>query len=434
MAPIPDTHELLESLLQEPFPHLTLPEPSVWPRYAGLSVGNLPATILTLLGGGPGADMLPPLRPDVLAGMTDGVRRVVLVLIDGLGWLRLQRLLAESPEVYFNHLAQTGRLVPLTSLFPSTTNNVLTTLWTGAPPGRHGLIAYHLYLREWAMALEAVSFAPIFRPFAGDLDRWGLVDESFIPVPGMGQRLAAAGVPSEVVISEKIIGSALSRLNFRGVRRLWGHTAASDFWLNLRRILERSRDERLYVYGYWSALDTLAHRYGPWDESSAVELRSLDFMLQDHFLRDLSPAARRGTLFLLTADHGQVHTPWEEALIVEQHPELRDALLLPPVGESRAAFLYARAGKARQVREYLETHGAGRFSLYSRSEILRSGLLGPEPYHGEVGYRLGDWIALAHGAATLVSGESEARRLSGRHGSLSPEEMLVPLLAVRLDG
>ncbi len=428
-----DAEALLTILMSSPASDLQLPEKAVWPQYAGLSVGNLPATIASVLRSAPPPDMLPPLRADLLDGLTDGVRRVVVVLVDGLGWLRLQRLLEETPDLQFAQLARAGRLLPLTSIFPSTTNNVLTTLWTGAPPGRHGLIAYNLYFREWAMALEAISFAPIFRSFSGDLDRWGLIDETFIPVPSLGQWLAAQAIPTEVVINEKIMGSALSRLNFRGVRKIWGHAAASDFWLQLRRILERSRDERLYVYGYWSALDTFAHRFGPWDESSTGELHALDFMLRDNFLRGLSPEARRGTLFLLIADHGQVDTPMEKAFILEQHPELRDALLLPPLGEARAAFLYARAGKARFVRDYLAAHGDERFIVYSRSDFLRSGLLGPEPYHPEIGFRLGDWIALARNQACLTATENDARRLLGRHGGLSPEEMLVPLLAVRLD-
>ncbi len=428
-----DTQALLHELQHPNLPLAGLPEGSIWPRYDGLSVGNLPATVGSLLGVTPPAGTLPPLRAGLLDDLADGVRRVVLVLVDGLGWLRLQALLAEYPQMALRRLSERGHLLPLTSLFPSTTNNVLTALWTGMPPARHGLIAYNLYFREWGMVLEAISFSPYFRSFAGDLDRWGLINEDFIPAPGLGQWLAAGGVPTEVVMGEKMIGSALSRINFRGTRRIYGYMTGSDFWLHLRRALERSRDDRLFLYGYWAAVDTFAHRFGPWDESSVTEVRSLDYLLQEVFLNGLSREARAGTLFLLVADHGQIHTPFEHIFILEQHPALRDALLLPPVGEARVPFLYVRAGKARFVREYLQEHGADRFALYARSEVLRSGLLGPEPYHAELGFRLGDWIGFARGQHALVATENDARRLSGRHGGLSAEEMLIPLLAVRLD-
>lgn len=407
--------------------------PLILPRYDGLSIGNLPATIAGCFGVTPPPGVLPPLRADVLNGLGAGVQRIVLVLVDGLGWLRLQALLAEKTTLALARLAQNGRLVPLTSLFPSTTNNVLTTLWTGAPPARHGLIAFNLYLREFGMAVEAVSFAPYFRSFSGDLDRWGLIDEHFVPVPALAQWLAAGGVATEVVIADKLVGSGLSRLNFRGVRRVYGHATASDFWLGLRRALERGRGERLLVYGYWSALDSLAHRFGPWDDTSHAELGALDAMLESIFLRGLSREARAGTLLLVTADHGQVTTPFEQALILEHHPDLRDALLLPPLGESRTPFLYARAGKARWVREVMQTQFAERFALYSRSEVVQQGLLGPGPLHPEVPFRLGDWIGISRGGWYMAATEQDARRLTGRHGGLLPEEMLVPLLAVRLD-
>lgn len=407
--------------------------PFIPPRYDGLSIGNLPATLAMSLGVTPPAGVLPPLRADVLNGLGEGVQRIVLVLVDGLGWLRLLALLAENSAPALARLAQNGRLVPLTSLFPSTTNNVLTTLWTGTPPARHGLIAFNLYLREFGMAVEAVSFAPYFRSFSGDLDRWGLIDEHFVPVPALAQWLAAGGVATEVVIADKLVGSGLSRLNFRGVRRIYGHATASDFWLGLRRGLERSRGERLLMYGYWSALDSLAHRFGPWDETSLTELVALDAMLEGIFLRGLSREARAGTLLLITADHGQVTTPFEQAVVLDHHPELRDALLLPPLGESRAPFLYARAGKARVVREIMQTKFGEHFALYSRAEVVQQGLLGPGPLHPEVPFRLGDWIGISRGGWYMAATELDARRLSGRHGGLLPEEMLVPLLAVRLD-
>ncbi len=74
-----------------------LPEDFVWPRYEGFSVGNIPATVARLLGARP-RRLLPPLRADLLDGLTDGVRRIVLLLVDGLGWERMNsRLQLRNP-------------------------------------------------------------------------------------------------------------------------------------------------------------------------------------------------------------------------------------------------------------------------------------------------------------------------------------------------
>ena len=134
------------------------------PRYDGLSVGNLAATSARALGATL-SDALPPLRADLLGDLTDGVERVVLVVVDALGWLQLQRAMARYPDLVFHKLAASGRLLPITTTFASTTTSVLNTIWSGQPPIRHGVLAYEMFLREWLMAVESISFSTTHEPF-----------------------------------------------------------------------------------------------------------------------------------------------------------------------------------------------------------------------------------------------------------------------------
>jgi len=50
-----------------------------------------------------------------------------------------------------------------------------------------------------------------------------------------------------------------------------------------------------------------------------------------------------------------------------------------------------------------------------------------------VPYRVGDIVGIAKGPHAFSWNQEDAERLLGRHGGLSPEEMLVPLLVARLD-
>ncbi|HEY89157.1 MAG TPA: alkaline phosphatase family protein [Thermoflexia bacterium] len=404
----------------------------VWPRYEGLSVGNIPATIAQLLGNST-VNLLPPLRADLLAGLDEDVRRVVLVLLDGLGWEQLQRMMAKDEELIFHQLQEQGRLLPLTSIFPSTTVNVLSTLRTGAPPIRHGLLAYELYLRQWATAAECITFSPIVDRGSAALVEWGLDAETFLPVPALAHQLSIQGTLTYQVISNHIKSGALSRMYFRGVREVYGHYSASDFWLTVRRALHEHHAERCYISAYWSAVDTLAHLYGPRHETGLNEVRSLSYLLQRAFLDNLSPADREGTLLLITADHGQLETPVSQAIILTEHPELANMLTLPPVGEARVPFFYVRGGDLEKARTYLEEHFGEQLICLERQTILESGLLGPGEPYSEVPHRLGDLIAITKGHATFVRTEEDAKRLPGRHGGLMSQEMLVPLLAVRLE-
>ncbi len=411
----------------------SLPEDFIWPRYEGLSVGNLAGTVGQALGATlPG--VLPPLRDDLLYGILDGVHRVVLVLIDALGWETLQDVMTRRPDLVFHRLAARGRLWPITTTFLSTTNSVLSTIHTGRAPVEHGLLAYSMFLREWQMAVESISFSTILRPFTGTLAEWGFEAEKFLPVPGIGQLLAVQDVASYALTLDAFVKTPLSVMHNRGMQDVFGYATASDFWLMLRRILEQ-RPGRSFVSAYWSAVDTLAHRLGPLDESGDAEIVSLALLMEEIFLNRLAPAARKGTLLLLTADHGQITTPPESAILLDQHPALLDALFLPPLGEGRVPFFYIRNGKYETVRQYVDDHFSGQFIFFSQDELLRSGLLGPGVPYAETPHRLGDIIGIATGNAHFArDAESvEKKPMLGRHGGLTPEEMLVPLLAVRLD-
>jgi hypothetical protein len=97
-------------------------------------------------------------------------------------------------------------------------------------------------------------------------------------------------------------------------------------------------------------------------------------MLREAFLEPLSPAARKGTLFVLLADHGQVDTPPVPEFNLGSHPELLDKLHILPTGENRAAYLHCRPGEGEEARA-IERRWR-KFVVLSQEAVMRSGLLG----------------------------------------------------------
>lgn len=409
-----------------------LPANFVWPRYEGASVANLAATITQTLGARlPGA--MPPLYPELLGNLLDGVERVILLVVDALGWEQLQWVLKSHTETIFSRLAQQGRLLPITTAFLSTTTSVLNTIWTGRSSLEHGLLAYELYLREWLMAVEAISFSTVNVPFAGLLANWGFGAEDFISAPTMSQALRESGVATYAVTARSLVGTPLSQMQHRGVKEISGYGFASEFWWLLGQVLREHRGEQFLLSGYWSGVDNLAHHYGPLDRTGELEICSIAQLLEMGFLEGLSAAERKGTLLLLTADHGQITTPSRSAVLLQNHPQLRDALFMPPLGESRVPFFYVRSGQYARVWNYLHERFGKHFIFFSRQALIESGLLGTGTPHSELEYRLGDIIGIARNDAYLVRDSASISKMRGRHGGLDAAEMLVPLLAARLD-
>jgi len=82
-------------------------------------------------------------------------------------------------------------------------------------------------------------------------------------------------------------------------------------------------------------------------------------------------------------------------------------------------------------------HLADRFALLDTEEALEAGLFGPvEALTATSRVRLGDALLIARNGSRLTmkkADKEEGHQLLGHHGSLTPEEMLVPLLVARLD-
>ena len=174
-----------------------------------------------------------------------------------------------------------------------------------------------------------------------------------------------------------------------------------------------------FVYAYYEGIDKVAHEYGLADHYDA-ELTYVDRLVAD--LADVLP---RGAALVVTSDHGQVHVGDN---IVKLDREVLDQVSFQS-GEGRFRWLHARSGRA----DALLAAAVGAHSddawVLSQEQMIAEGWFGPVVTDAARS-RLGD-VALV--AKRLVSfhdpDDSGPFELISRHGSLTPAEMLVPLLA-----
>ena len=424
------TTQFLPSLRSHRLPGLDLDKGYVYPSYAGLSILNLPDSVCAWLGV-PGIGNR-PLEPS-LHNLLDGhIRRVIVLLVDALSLHRLQRWMTDGTASVWAGLTQTGTLAPLTSITPSTTSSALTSLWTGRTPAEHGIPGYEIWLREYGVVASMIFHAPIsFYNDAGSLERAGFKPEEFMNLPTLGTQLVAHGIKTYALQHRSIINSGLSQMFFKDVDVRGFHTLA-DLFINLRHVVEDHPRERQYIWVYTGDLDTLSHYYGPDDERTQASFSCFSYAFEQFFLKRLSPAGRRDTALVLTADHGQVTTPFNQHYELNSHPELARRLHILPTGENRMMYLYQRPGQTEAVREYFERIFPNQFSFIDPSYAVEQGLFGGGSPHPRLLERIGDLIVAARRDAYLWWADKK-NLLVGRHGGLTEEEMVVPFLAARLD-
>ena len=97
-------------------------------------------------------------------------------------------------------------------------------------------------------------------------------------------------------------------------------------------------------------------------------------------------------------------------------------------GEARFRHVYCRGGAVDDVLAAWQAVCGDRAEVLTRDEVVARGWFGP--VGGDVLSRLGDVVVACRDDTAVVSTTDfpyEAR-LVGLHGSLSPDEMLIPLL------
>lgn len=380
------------------------------PDYRGGGIVNLMSTIATALGGSSPYPPLTALPPAALAG----VRHLVLLVVDGLG----HDFLLGHDGALRQHL-----LGSITSVFPSTTASAIPTFLTGLAPQQHGLTGWHMYFREIGAIVAPLPFR--VRTGRHSLREAGITPAQLFGLTPLFDRLP---LPCHVVSPKHIVHSDFN-VALSGRARRHGYETLEEMFALLAGIL-CGAEPRGYVHAYWPQLDNLAHEHGIHSEQVAEAFAALDA----GFARLLDVARSNDSLVIVTADHGFVDTSADQTIDLDDHPGLRETLLLPLCGEPRAAYAYVRAGREAQFEDTVHGRLANRVQLYSSEEVLHQGWLGPGEAHPGLRDRLGDFVLIPRGRAILRDWlQGEERHIHvGVHGGLSAAEMNVPLVVAPL--
>jgi hypothetical protein len=323
-------------------------------------------------------------------------RGVVLLVLDGLGWVTIER-----HRDLLTHLG-TMEGWPITAVAPTTTAAALTSISTGLTPAQHGMVGYRMRVGDQVL----------------NVLRW--------QVPG-GRSKAPDPVrmqPSPPFLGRNV--PVVTRAEFRDSGFTAAHLRGSDFrgWQTPAVLVEQvarlAAGGARFVYAYYDGIDRVAHAHGLADGFLSAELAETDRLVG--LLLDRLPG---DWALLVTADHGQVQAGRQDLVDLDSlHP-----MVAVYSGEGRFRSLHAKAGAVAELCAAAEEQLSDIAWVFTRDELFDDGWLG-EGASREVRRRMGDVVLAARGRVAFADPKmpNEAN-LVGQHGSLTRDEMLVPLLA-----
>lgn len=325
-----------------------------------------------------------------------GANAVVVLVVDGLGWRQLPRLEAETPTLR----GMDGNYVD--SVAPPTTAAALTSITTGVAPATHGIVGFRMYLPGTGV-LQTLHWT---LPVVGDA-RVVAPPSDIQPVAPFGGR------PVPVLTKARFAGSGFTGVHLRN-GRLDGWETHDDL---VRKAVAQVRAGEQLVYAYTDVVDHAAHLHGQFDRWREAVAEA------DRLVACLLGALPAGTAVVVTADHGHVQ-------VGEQWTMLHPAVLRrcqAVSGEARLRWLVARPGQAEALLEACRRFHGDVAWVRTRDEVIADGWLGPE-VAPTTPSRLGDVCLAVHAGTVLVDAPPGDQ---SHHGSLTAEEVQVPLLAAK---
>ncbi|TQF68905.1 alkaline phosphatase family protein [Rhodococcus spelaei] len=344
----------------------------------------------------------------------DGVSRVCVLLVDGLGAEQLAARADSAP--FLSSLA--GR--SLTAGFPTTTSTSLASLGTGRPSGEHALAGYLIAVPGQDRPMNPLKWRLHGPGPRVDLLR-ELVPEEFQPNPTAFERAAAGGVAVTRVCPPYQHESGLTRAVLRG-GTFRPSFSMGDLVDGAASAL--TEGDRSLVYAYHGELDLTGHARGVESTAWALELTQVDLLA-----RQLADRLPPDSALIVTADHGMVDV--RSPVDLDADPALSRGVRTIG-GEPRARHVYTEIGAAAEVHARWTERLGDDYAVLSRDEAVGAGWFGPV-VTAAAEVAIGDVIAVARGSGALIRSGAEPLQstLIGHHGSLTSAELNVPLLVHR---
>jgi len=366
----------------------------VEPAYGRRSLGDVLPAVAAALGadaGFPAVGLELPPAPSY-----------VVMLVDGMGQELLGRHRDHAPYLHSLLAGSEGG----TAGVPSTTATSLASLGTALTPGEHGLVGYTSRVPGTDHLLNALYWDKDVDPL-----EWQPHDTAF-------DRLGRAGVITTTVSKRVFAGSGLTVSSQRGAE----HLGADVMGERIAGAVTSSARSPSVTYVYDGDLDWIGHRHGVDSPAWRQQLMALDGAAEQ--LRDsLAPTTR----LIVLADHGMVDSEVGSRFDVDSVPGMRDGVELVG-GEARFRHVYCRPGAVEDVAAIWRTILGPNALVLTREVAIERGWFGH--VEDRVRPRLGDVVAACAGDTAIMSSKDFPfeHKLIGMHGSLTPDEMLVPFL------
>ena len=323
-------------------------------------------------------------------------KNVVTILYDGMGANILERTLDKNDFLRMNMYKK------ITTVFPATTVAATTSMVTGLNPIETGMIGWNTYYKD---------INKIITTFLN----FEKTDEKCMPLE------EAINVRKKYMNEKTIVES----INEMGKYKAYGlypfgvepYSDELDMYSKIEKYC--NEDGKKYIYAYDEEPDHTMHMFGP-DNKTVKDLIRYRNIMTKGLCEKLED-----TIIFVVADHGHIKI---ENIFLKDYPDIVECLRLGTSTEVRATSFFIKEDKKIEFEKLFNKYFGEDFDLYTKNDVLNSGLFGDGEKNELIDSELGDYIAIAKTNKALIYDGDEV--LYSHHAGYTDDEIYVPLIII----
>ena len=324
-------------------------------------------------------------------------KNIVYLILDCLG----DNILTENMSD--DSILKSNKITTVTSVFPPTTTAATTAIHSGLSPLESGWIGWMPYFKEYNKAIVLFTGKDYY------------TDELVMEKP-------ENNILKYESIYEKI-SKKNKNIKYHQCFPSFAENGSNTFEELCKKIKECCNNNDLNIISaYWDDPDHTIHHTGTNSKEVKEVLNNIDTNLKK-LSRELDD-----TQIIITADHGAINL---KEIYINEIEEINDCLSFPPTIESRFVNFFIKENMKEQFLKSLEKHFKNKYILYTKEELLNSGLLGRNKPHKRINDYFGDYIVIMNADLSIRYDLNNNKKIHlADHSGITKEEMIVPVIAI----
>jgi predicted AlkP superfamily pyrophosphatase or phosphodiesterase len=357
--------------------------------------------------------------PELRAMSSDEIKKfknVVLIVVDGLGY----NYLKEQRDSFLSKNIKSC----MDSTFLSTTACANTAFAVGYPAQQHGLTAWDINLKEVGAITTILPFVPMCG--GKSLTESGFKMDKIMDIESFHKGFNGKCF---ILFDKLISDSPFTNYVAKGAEVI-STKNNKDMFAKLTRLVKKKSIRRRFIHAYLPELDSMMHDEG----TDSKKVRTI-FSNFDKLIKNLANAIKgTNTKLIVVADHGLTNIPKEKEIFLNDIDGLSECFTIAPAGEPRVMDCFVRPGKVKEFEEIVKSKLSKYCWCFKGEQLIKDNFYGLGEPSKRLIDRVGDYVLIAKEDYSLryrfANYTKPKKYHSGKHGGVSDNERLVPLITI----